>query len=48
MHGSTSLAEELSAYQEGLFGMLLSFTIETAFVVQDLSQFSRRMKRRML
>jgi len=48
MHGSTSLPEELLAYQEGLFGMLLSFTVETAFVDQELSQYGRRMKRRVL
>ena len=47
MHGSTSLAEELLAYQEGLFGMLSS-TIETASVDQELSQCRMRMKHCML
>jgi len=41
MHGITSLAEELLAYQEGLFGVLLSSTIETVSVDQELSQYSR-------
>jgi hypothetical protein len=48
MHGSTSLAEELLAYQEGLFGMLFSSTIETTFVDQELSHCSMRMKHGML